>query len=108
GVQTYALPICLQAVLRARVVVAPAAGLERHRVDHRRDVAVAQPRRLDLGVPAAAGGDLDDGLAAPQAEEGERLARMAVGVAGHVLRGAPGARQGLVRSEERRVGKEWR
>ena len=43
--------------------------------------ATGHVRRQDLGVPAAAGPDLDDRVVRPHAEESERLIRMAVAVA---------------------------
>src|SRR3546814_17575763 len=61
------------------------------------DVAsvVAQQRREDLRVPAAAGRDLDQGLAGFHAEERQRVGRMAVRVADDVVRIAPVAGDGL-------------
>src|SRR5690606_38458590 len=87
--------LCVQPVAAALLVVATATGGQGGRVDHRRHVlaAIAQVGRQDLGIPAAAGGDLDDGLVRRQAEEGERLGRVAVRIARRVFRAAPGALQ---------------
>ena len=88
------------------------------------DVGAAALREIgheDFGIPAAAGPDLDDGVARPHAEEGERLDRVAIAVARDVgggarRRGGGEAQRGLVEDggrldrgaggEERRSGKE--
>ena len=66
---------------------------------------VVQQRREDFGIPAAAGGDLDNGLVGHYAEERERFLRMPVFVARHVVRVAPCTGDRLV--ERGRVG-GWR
>src|SRR5690606_13164476 len=84
-----------QTFLRALRIVAAVFG-QRLRVDHGGDIAaaVAQVRRQDLRVPAAAGSDLDYGLARRDAEEGQRVGRVPVLVAGAVGLAAPVASDG--------------
>ena len=73
------------------VVVLGAFVARLRRIVDDADVAalLARQRGQDFGVPAAARGDLDDGLAGADAEEGQGFARVAPGVAGHVVGVAP-------------------
>jgi len=101
-----ALGIAFELLLqRALVLRRFALGLLRLR--HRRDVgAIAlHQRRQHFRVPAAARGDLDQGLAGLDAEERQRLLRMAILVARLVRGGTPVAGKDRVElGAEQRIG----
>ncbi len=82
-----------QAIARTLLVVTPATGRQRLWIHHRRHVLaiLTQIGRQDLRIPAAAGRDLHHRLCRLQAEERQRLRRVAMRIANDIGRGAPAA-----------------